>query len=350
MGASAALLLLLLILPSQLPSTLLESADPLTGEGSRWEGWVGTVEASGLPEGARAELVDSLGAPLDGSQANATGGRASLPVVSRLPGLFRLSVNGTPAADSLGLNGSFEAGPVLYFEKPGGGVWAEVCVRAVHNSAGRAIPNASLREIPVALGGAGARTGPEGCALLPAPAGGRETASIAGLPGPEVPAPSSADGILFSDVEAGGQASALFERGFLRAIRLSAASDLRNFTLVVEPRPGEGLAFWSRVNSSGISRAFIVAQGPGTPRFCPQLQVEGCRWTPLQTLPAEGAVMAPLPGFGIIQMDKTEGSIYAATLVAITAGVVVSTLIIYFARRRGPKARGPADIPRTKIP
>ncbi|MEM3086786.1 MAG: hypothetical protein QXT68_06575 [Halobacteria archaeon] len=349
MGASPALLLLLL-LPSQLPSTLLESADPLTGEASRWEGWVGTVEVSGLPEGARVELADALGAPLDGSQANATGGRAILPVVSRLPGLFRVSVNGTPAADSLRLNGSFEAGPLLYFAKPGGGTWAEVCVVAVRNSAGRAIPNTSLRGIPVALGGAGARTNPEGCALLPAPAGAREAASLAGLQGPEVPAPSSADGLLFSDVEAGGQASALFERGFLRAIRISAASDLRNFTLVVEPRPGGGLAFWSRANSSGISRVFIIAQGPGTPRFCPQLEVEGCRWTPLQTLPAEGAVMAPLPGFGIIQMDKTEGSIYTATLAAIAAGAVVSALIIYFARRRRKEVRGPADIPRTKIP
>lgn len=336
-----ALLALALVAPASISSLALESTDPLTGQASRWEGWVGTLQASGLPDGAGVELVDGLGAPLTGSQATATAGRANLSAVSRLPGLYYLAINGTPTADSVLLDGSFNTAPVLFFEGPGKVLHAEVCVEAVRNSAGRAIPNASRVGIPVTLGGAGARTNPAGCALLPAPREGR--AILAGLPGPEVPAPSVADGLLFSSVEAGGQAATFFERGFLRAVRLSAAADLANFTLVVEPKAGGAMAFWSRANASGVARIFLLVEGRGTPEFCPRLDPEGCSWSPLPAVPIEGSTMAPLPGFGVIRINTAIENMNTSTLSVLASGIAISSFILLRARKRRPPLMPASD-------
>lgn len=343
-----AALLLLLLLPANLSSTLLQTTDPVTGETSRWEGWVGTVQASGLPEGARASLVDILGDELPGSAANATGGTATLPVVSRLPGIFRLAVNGTATNETLLLSGSYLAEPPLRFEGPGGAHFVQVCVTSVRNSEGQAIPGASRDSIPVSLDGAGARTEGGGCALLPAPAG-RANATLAGLSRIEVPVRAPADGILFSAVDAGGQAARFFERGFLRAVRITAASDIRNFTLVVEPRGTDSLSFWSRSNSSGVARLFLVVEGLGSLEFCrPSRARESTPCTPLPALSGEGQMVAPLPGFGVVRMKNQTSGIHMATLPILAAGAALASLIVLLARRRRPPAAGlGSNIPRT---
>lgn len=331
----SSLLLLLLLVPSDISSTLLESADPATGEATRWEGWVSVVRGSGLPEGARVSLVDSLGRELPGSSDVVEDGRANLSVVSKFPGVLRLAVNGTPTGETLLLNGSFDAEPPLFFGRARSPLWAELCVLAVRNSAGARIPDVARDGVPVSLGETGARTDGSGCALLPAPRDGPERARFSGLPGPDVPVPAVPDGVRFSFVEGGGSATEFFERGPLRWVQVSASRDIANFTLVVEPLADNSLLLWSRRSADGPDRILLGLAGEGAPHYCPQRQPANCMWTPLPAAPSqESIVAAPLPGFGIIRMDTTNPTTYPTEAIVILMGVAISFVIFLAALRR----------------